>query len=73
MLQIYNRISEDFYEVEQAKEYYKNDLIKYGITDREIKNCDDEELVEMLNELDVYGCGTFFYLVDEEITMAELQ
>lgn len=69
---VYNRISEDIEEIEEAKNSYREVLTKYGITDNEINNCDDSELVEMLNELDLYGCGTCFYLVDENITYSEL-
>ena len=72
MKNIYNRISEDMQEIEETKESYRNELIKYGITENEINNCDDTELVEMLNEIDMYGCGDCFYLVDENITYSEL-
>lgn len=69
---IYNRIDEEMKSIEDAKDYYRNDLIKNGITVNEIRNCSDDDLVDMLNETDMYCCGTCFYLVDENITYAEL-
>lgn len=72
MKNIYNRISEDMTSVEDSKDYYREDLLRYGFTVNEIRNCEDDDLVEMLNEIDMYGCGDCFYLVDENIIYSEL-
>lgn len=71
-LAIYNRISEDIIPIVKARQYYEEDLIRYGITKSKIKISSDVDFVEMLNEIDIYDCGTCFYLVREDISPSEL-
>lgn len=71
-LAIYNRISEDIIPIVKARQYYEEDLIRYGITKSKIKNSSDVEFVEMLNKINIYDCGTCFYLVREDISPSEL-
>ena len=69
---MYDRISEDIIPIIKARQYYEKDLIRYGFTKSEIENSSGIDFVEMLNEINIYDCGTCFYLVREDISPSEL-
>mgnify|MGYP003288517580 CR=1 FL=1 len=58
-MEIYNKITGDSFNFEDAKRYYRADLIKdYTISDI-------FDLEDYLNSLDMYGCGTCFFVTSK--------
>lgn len=69
---IYNRIDEDFIKLEEARDIiYEIDRIKD--TDwSDYSEMDIEEACERLNQENIYDCGTCYYIVEDDISTADL-
>lgn len=72
---IYNRIAEEFLTRREARiilfeieRIYKDEDVDYS----DYSQMDLNDLCNRLNEQDVYGCGTVYYIVDEDISNSDL-
>ena len=70
---IYSRIEEEFITVEEARDI----LFQIDKTTKEVDwsnyaELDIEDACEKLNQEDMFGCGTSYYVVEEGITKADL-
>lgn len=74
---IYNRIDEDFMTLNEANDVlFEIDRINADGEIVELENHYDDDIesvCEKLNNEDVYGCGTCYYVVEDDITSAELR
>lgn len=74
---IYNRIDEDFMTLNEANDVlFEIDRINADGEIVELENHYDDDIesvCEKLNNEDVYGCGTCYYVVKDDITSAELR
>lgn len=74
MQKIYSRIEEEFYTLKECQDFIfeiKNNG-ENKIEWSEVANLDLDECCEILNHEDVFGCGTCYYVVDENINHSEL-
>lgn len=69
---IYNRIDEEFITLNEAKDIiYEIDRIN-GANWEEYSKMDLEDACDRLNKENVYDCGTCYYIVDDNISKADL-
>lgn len=76
---IYNRIAEEFLTCKEAKiilfeiERIDGERIDEDVDYSDYSQMDLNDLCDRLNEQDVYGCGTVYYIVDEDISNSDLR
>lgn len=70
---IYNRIGEEFITVEEARDIlFEIDRSTKEVDWADYSQLDLDDCCERLNSENVYDCGTCYYIVDENITKADL-
>lgn len=69
---IYNRISEEFITLQEARDIiYEIDRIKNADWSN-YSQMDLNDACDRLNAEDVYDCGTCYYIVEDNISKSEL-
>lgn len=70
---IYNRVSEEFLTVEESRDIiFEIDRSQKDVEWSDYSSLDIDDLCDRLNHEDIYGCGTCYYVVDEDISRADL-
>lgn len=73
MKMIYNRIAEEFLSVEEAQDIiYEIDKATKDVDFSNYSSMDLEDCCDRLNHEDIYGCGTNYYIVEDDISKSEL-
>ena len=70
---IYDRIDEDFLTVEEARDIiFEIDKMTKEVDWTDYSSLDLQDCCDRLNSENVFDCGTCYYIVDKDITKAEL-
>lgn len=69
---IYNKIDEEFITLKEAQDIIYNIDINNGVNWSDYAKMDIEDACDRLNKENIYDCGTCYYIVDEDISKADL-
>lgn len=74
MKKIYGRIEEEFYTLEECQDfiYEIRRATNTNISQEIFSSLTLEECCDILNQENIFDCGTCYYVVDEDITRKEL-
>lgn len=69
---IYNKIDEEFITLKEAQDIIYNIDINNGVNWSDYATMDIDDACDRLNKENIYDCGTCYYIVDDDISKADL-